>query len=293
MSQSIALAKQYVPYLDEVYKLASLTSVLDGPSELIRAGQNAEEICIPKLSMDGQATYSRNSGFVAGDVTLTYETVKCTYDRGRMFQVDVLDDQETMGVAFGRLAGEYIRTKVAPELDAWRFARYAGTSSIGTTTAAALSAGANVVAALRAGINAMDEGEVPETDRYLFITPTLLDMVNDLDTTKSRDVLAGFAGIIRVPQTRFYTGIVLNDGSTAGQTGGGYAKDTTNSAKNINFMIIHKPAVIQYQKHTVPKIVTPEQNQAADAWKFGYRTVGIADVYDNKLAGVYLHKSNT
>lgn len=293
MANSIALAKQYVEYLDEVYKLASLTSVLDGPSELIRAGQNAEEICIPKLSMDGQANYSRNSGFVAGDVTLTYETVKCTYDRGRMFQVDVLDNEETMGVAFGRLAGEYIRTKVAPELDAWRFARYAGTASIGTTTAAALSAGANVVAAIRVGLNAMGEGEVPETERYLFITPTLLDMIADLDTTKSRDVLAHFAGIIRVPQSRFYTGIVLNDGSTSGQTGGGFAKDTTNSAKDINFMIIHKPAVIQYQKHTVPKVVSPEQNQNADAWKFGYRTVGIADVYDNKVAGVYLHKKNS
>lgn len=293
MANSIALAKQYVEYLDEVYKLASLTSVLDGPSELIRAGQNAEEICIPKLSMDGQANYSRNSGFVAGDVTLTYETVKCTYDRGRMFQVDVLDNEETMGVAFGRLAGEYIRTKVAPELDAWRFARYAGTASIGTTTAAALNAGANVVAAIRVGLNAMGEGEVPETERYLFITPTLLDMIADLDTTKSRDVLAHFAGIIRVPQSRFYTGIVLNDGSTSGQTGGGFAKDTTNSAKDINFMIIHKPAVIQYQKHTVPKVVSPEQNQNADAWKFGYRTVGIADVYDNKVAGVYLHKKNS
>lgn len=293
MANSIALAKQYVAYLDEVYKLASLTSMLDGPSELIRDSQNAEEICIPKLSMDGQANYSRNSGFVAGDVTLTYETVKCTYDRGRMFQVDVLDNEETMGVAFGRLAGEYIRTKVAPELDAWRFARYAATSGIGTTTAAALSAGANVVAAIRVGLNAMDEGEVPETERYLFITPTLLDMIADLDTTKSRDVLAHFAGIIRVPQSRFYTGIVLNDGSTSGQTGGGFAKDTTNSAKDINFMIIHKPAVIQYQKHTVPKVVSPEQNQNADAWKFGYRTVGIADVYDNKLAGVYLHKKNS
>ena len=292
MANSIALAKQYVAYLDEVYKLASLTSMLDGPSELIRAGQNAEEICIPKLSMDGQANYSRNSGFVAGDVTLTYETVKCTYDRGRMFQVDVLDNEETMGVAFGRLAGEYIRTKVAPELDAWRFARYAATSGIGTTTAAALSAGANVVAAIRAGLNAMDEGEVPETERYLFITPTLLDMIADLDTTKSRDVLAHFAGITRVPQSRFYTAITLNDGSTSGQTAGGFAKDSTNG-KDINFMIIHKPAVIQYQKHTVPKVVSPEQNQNADAWKFGYRTVGIADVYDNKLAGVYLHKKNS
>ena len=54
-------------------------------------------------------------------------------------------------------------------------------------------------------------------------------------------------------------------------------------------MIIHKPALIQFQKHIAPKIITPEQNQDADAWKFGYRNVGIADVYDNKVAGIYLH----
>ena len=117
-------------------------------------------------------------------------------------------------------------------------------------------------------------------------------MIADLDTAKSRDVLAHFAGITRGPQSRFYTAITLNDGSTSGQTAGGFAKDSTNG-KDINFMIIHKPAVIQYQKHTVPKVVSPEQNQNADAWKFGYRTVGIADVYDNKLAGVYLHKKNS
>ena len=58
-------------------------------------------------------------------------------------------------------------------------------------------------------------------------------------------------------------------------------------------MLIHKPAVIQYQKHTVPKIIRPEENQSADAWKFGYRTVGIADGYENKRAGIYLHKSTS
>ena len=31
------------------------------------------------------------------------------------------------------------------------------------------------------------------------------------------------------------------------------------------------------------------RNPDADAWKFGYRTVGIADVYENKLAGIYCH----
>ena len=42
-------------------------------------------------------------------------------------------------------------------------------------------------------------------------------------------------------------------------------------------------------KRNVSKIVTPEQNQSADAYKFGYRNVGIADVYENKVAGIYLH----
>ena len=47
----------------------------------------------------------------------------------------------------------------------------------------------------------------------------------------------------------------------------------------------------QFEKHVVPKIVTPEQNQSADAWKFGYRNVSIADGYENKVKGIYLHKN--
>ena len=35
---------------------------------------------------------------------------------------------------------------------------------------------------------------------------------------------------------------------------------------------------------------TPEQNQTADAWKFGYRTVGIAEAQDNKKVAIYVHK---
>ena len=114
--------------------------------------------------------------------------------------------------------------------------------------------------------------------------------MEDLDTTKSRAVLDRFAQTIRVPQTRFYTKITQYDGTTSGQTAGGYIKDATDG-KNINFMIIHKPAVIQYEKHVAPKIITPELNQSGDAWKYGYRNVGIADVYENKVAGIYLHKA--
>lgn len=299
MANSIALAKQFVAMLDEVYKVASLTSDLDGAAELVRAGANANELIIPKLSMSGLGDYSRNSGYVDGDVTLTNETVQCNFDRGRMFTVDNMDNQETANIAFGRLAGEFIRTKVVPELDAFRFAKYAGITGISkVATGAALSDGAAVIAALRAAITKMDEDEVPTEQRYLYITPTLHGLVQDMDTTKSREVLTRFAKVVDVPQSRFYTAIAQKSGkiittgqgegaSTVDETAGGYAKAT--GAKDINFMVIHKPAVIQFQKHVAPKFISPDQNQTADAWKYGYRNVGIADAYENKVAGIYLH----
>ena len=56
-------------------------------------------------------------------------------------------------------------------------------------------------------------------------------------------------------------------------------------------MVIHPSAPIQFQKHTVPKIKGPEDDLDGDRHMFGYRTVGIADVYANKLAGIYLHSA--
>lgn len=287
MANSIALFKTYTALLDEVYKQSALTSELDGASDLATAVSNSNELIIPMISMDGLADYSRNSGYVNGDVTLTNETVKCNFDRGRMFNVDTMDNIETAGVAFGRLSGEFIRTKVVPELDAFRFAAYASHAGITSATPANLTTGAAVIEALRKGTTQMDEDEVPYEQRYLYITPTLYGLVQDLDTTKSREVLSRFAKIITVPQTRFYTAIEQLDGVSSGKAKGGYQKAT--AASNINFMIIHKPALIQFTKHLDTKVIEPSVNQDSDGYKFGYRMVGIADVYENKTAGIYCH----
>lgn len=341
MANSIALFKKYVPLLDEVYKQASKTSILDGNPELAREGASANELVIPMLDMNGLGDYSRNSGYVNGDVTLTNQTIGVDYDRGRMFSVDAMDNAESAGLAFGRLAGEFIRTKVVPELDAYRMARYASMSGISkVTSGATLSTGADVLAALRAAAGKMDQDEVPEEGRILFINSALVDLVDDLDTTKSKAVMARFAQTVRMPGSRMYTKITMRDGSSTGETAGGFVRygthyeecestdtgalhvvaDATASPssteikvgavtplvdatytpatgdyvravvdKDINFLVIHREAVIQFPKHIAPKVVTPEQNQSADAWKFGYRQVGVNSLYHNKLAGVYLH----
>lgn len=287
MANAIERFKQYIDTLDEVYKISSVTSVLDGNNRLVKMGANANEIVIPKMSMDGLADYSRDGGYVSGDVTLTNETVTFNYERGRSFTIDAMDNEETAGVAFGQLSGEFVRTKAAPEIDAFRFAQYAGTDGI-TKVSSDLAAAEDTLAALIAAQNAMDEAEVPMESRILFITPTLYNGVMNIDTTKSKAVLDSFAQIVKVPQSRFYTAISLYDGSSDGETAGHFVK-AANGGKNINFMIVEKTAAIQYQKHLVSKVVTPEENQVSDAWKFFYRSYGIADVYENKVKGIYLH----
>lgn len=297
MANTITLAKKFVPLLDETYQSESLTAVLDGDNALVSQGANAGELIIPKMTMQGLGDYSRSGGYVEGDVTLTNETVTCNFDRGRMFNVDTMDDMETAGVAFGRLAGEFIRTKVVPELDAFRLSSYASASGVSSATGT-LESGAAVITALRAAVTKMDEDEVPLEERYLFITPTLHGLIQDMDTTKSREVMDRFAAVVDVPQTRFYTAIAQKSGkvistgsgesvSTTDETAGGYGKAT--DGKDINFMVIQKAAVIQYEKHVAPKILTPQQNPDADAYKFGYHSVGVAKVYAGKVKGVYVH----
>mgnify|MGYP006887265948 CR=1 FL=1 len=283
MANLIELAKSYVPMLDEVYKLASCTSDLDGAPELARQGANANELIIPMLEMDGLADYDRNGGYVAGDVKMENRTVQCNFDRGRMFTVDTMDNAETAGLAFGRLAAEFIRTKVVPELDAFRFACYAGKPGI-SSAEATLSSGADVIAAISAAVTEMDENEVPSDQRHLRITSTLLRAIKDMDSYKSREVLESFASVKAVPQRRFYTAIKQLSGKT-GEEAGGYTKAA--GAANINFAIVQKDALIQYTKHAAPKIIAPENNPDADAYVFGYRMVGIAKAYKNMLSGMY------
>lgn len=284
MANNIQLFQKYIALLDEVYKQASKSSILDGDASLVQAGKNTNEIIIPKMTLDGLADYSRNSGYVKGDVTLTYETVKFNYDRGRKFVVDAMDDEETAGIAFGKLSSEFIRTKVVPEMDAFRFATYASLGGIGSATGT-LADGAAVITALRAAANKMDEDEVPSEQRVLFITPTLRGMIDDLDTSKSKEVLSKFSSVVEVPQSRFNTEIELLDGTTSGEEIGGFR--ATGSA--INFMVVHTPAILQYPKHTVNKIITPEANQDSDGWMFFYRAYGLADAYENKVAGIYVN----
>ena len=286
MANTIALAKNYTSILDEVYCNASVTADLTSDNTMVRAGANANEIIYPQISVTGLGDYSRNSGYTDGSVNLEWITSKFNYDRGTKISVDVMDNEESRDIAFTMAGSELMRTKVAPEADAFVFATLAGTAGISKATPATYADATEFLNALTVAKNKMDEDEVPEEGRILYATPTLMNGVMALDTTKSREILNSFTVKKKVPQSRFYTAIDLLDGKSPSEEAGHYKKAT--EGKDINFMIVHKPAVIKFDKHTVSDIIPASANPSADADIAKYRKYGIVDVFRNKVAGIYL-----
>jgi hypothetical protein len=201
-----------------------------------------------------------------------------------------MDNEETQGVLVGRLLGEYVRTKVVPELDAFRFAKFsqeAVAANIGHNVSGNLTNGTLALAAVRAGVTKLDDAEVPPEGRFLFITPTLLGQIEDLKTDESRAALAGLT-VVKVPQSRFYTTITQDAGATASAGGFTFA----NQASNINFMLVSNTAPVIFTKHLVSDILDPAVNPDADAWVMKYRSYGLAEVLENKIAGIYVHSED-
>ena len=294
MANAITTITKYLPLLDQVYAYASVSSILDTPNALVRETADAKTVLIAQTSMSGLGDYSRADGFVAGDLTLTWKPYTFEYDRGRTFQIDAMDDMETMGLAFGSLAGEFVRVKVTPEIDAIRFAKYA--TNAGTTVSATLTNKTTVSAIATAEVD-LEEKEVSLANCVLFMTPTVYGYVKD-DTYHFQRTLVpsenpnrNFGSfdempIAKVPQSRFYTAVNTLSGKE-GEAAGGFAK--AEGAKDINFMIIDRASVIQLIKHGKIRVFDPDTNQSADAYKVDYRIYHDAWVLENKKNGIYCH----
>ena len=286
MPNTIAFPKNYISNLDEVYRLSSVTADLTSPASMSKAGTNANEIVYPQISVTGLGEYDRNSGYTTGAVDLKWKTVAFNYDRGTKITVDVMDNEESRNLAFGMAGATLMREKVAPEADAFTFATIAALDNI-SKTQGTIDNATQFLDALLTAWTKMDEDEVPQEGRMLYATATLLNSVMTLDTTKSREILAKFGVKKVVPQARFYTVIDLLDGKSGGEEAGHYKK--ADAGNDINFLIIHKPAIIKFDKHVASNIILASSNPGADADIIKYRKYGLVDAYANKRAGIYLH----
>lgn len=292
ISNSIGLASRYLPILDEIYKVGSKSAILDTAEDRVRWDNDTHSFYLFETDMVGLGDYSRNDGYVRGDVTTTWRQYTPQWDRARQFLIDVADDMETFGLAFGTLAGEFMRTKVIPETDALRFATYANGAATANKDTESLSTSAQVIASIDDATAALDDDEVPYEGRILFVNPTIYKLIKGGVT---RMVMNGDNNIdynvemyndmrlITVPSGRFNTEITLGQ-PTAHDGAGGY----TASGSTINYMIIHPTAVMQAVKLATPRIFSPAVVQQANAWQYDFRQYHGAWVKHQKKNGIYV-----
>lgn len=301
MANNITYATLLQKKLDEVMVQQSLTGWMEGNAgQVIYTG--GKEIKIPKLSMDGLGNYGRsgNAGFADGDIDLTYQTREMSQDRGRKFNLDRNDlDESGFILEAGSIMAEFQRTKVASELDAYRISKLAQTAitagnveyGYSATKSTALEKLKDTIVTIREngftgdlichctyGFKAMIEKGLTGQ-----ISPATLTLGGVSTEVPSVDGVP----LVAMTSNKMYSKINLLDGKTAGQEVGGYAKAT--DGLDINFIVIAKEVPIAVSKTDNMRIFSPDINQLFDGWSMDYRKYHDIWVMDNKVKGIYVN----
>ena len=255
------------------------------------------EVKIPKMTMSGLGDYDRDGGFAKGAVTVSYETREMTQDRGRTFQLDAMDVDETnFAATAGNVMREFQSTKVIPEIDAYRYSKIYALAEAAGKTKAYTAAVDTVFENLMNDITAVRDVAGECTEIVIAMSAKVAGML-DLAKGGTNVLQSGYfeqgkaeikvkeidgCPIIRVPSARFQTKYTFMDGVENAEGGFAAAED----AKGINWMVMVKQAPVAISKTDVTRIFDPMTNQNANAWKIDYRKYHDLWIMDNGMDGV-------
>ena len=214
---AISLATNFLPYVDERFKLESKKSLITN-NDFTWTG--AHTVKVYKISTSNMNDYDRTGtsgnasryGIVKGlDATTEEFTLK--KDRSFTYAIDKLDTDETKRtLAAASSLNRQIREVVIPEVDSYIYGVM--TENAGTKAAPAALDKDNIYNLILEASKAMDDAEVAETQRCLIVTPNTYaimkksaDIVMNTDIgadMRLRGVIANLDGltVIKVPANR-------------------------------------------------------------------------------------------
>ncbi len=274
---SIASAEMYSGELDRVFEAKSATAFF-ADNALRTKFVGAKTVIIPDVDFEGLADYDRSTGFVNGAVSVTGNSYTMTMDRARSLQID-REDMDEAGVAnlAGKVLGEYVRTKVIPECDAYVLSKLGALASAkgnllenGTLDRPyeAFCALVNQVQS----VAGYDEELVCFMDSNAYAALMASDeisrhiTVSDFKQGEVNLKVKSINGIAVIPvvNERMKTAFNFRHDLL-----GGFAP--AEGASAIYMLVLPKTAAHLVKKTEKMRIFTPEQNTAADAYKFDYR----------------------
>lgn len=301
---SLATAQRYTGELDKVLMQKSAVGFM--ADNAFRAKfVGAQTVIIPDVDFVGLVDYDRDEGFKRGAMTVGNTSFKLTKDRARQLQIDREDLDET-GVSnlAGHVLGEFVRTKVVPEMDAYVLSKLYGVAAStanGKTANIKTYADNTAYADLVATINNVYAAAGYDSELVAFVDNTLYSKLMISPEISRQIVISDFkqgdinlkvkslngVTIIPVPDVRMksaYTFKAITDGEEGGEEGG-FTPDV--GAKSIRALILPKNACSLVKKTETMKIFTPEQNKDADAYVFNYRLYYDAFVKKSNLNTIH------
>ena len=292
MANSISYFVKYMDMLDRVNKANAVLSDLELAPDAVRfSAENAQTVYIRKLTLEGLGDYNRATGYDSGDITVAWEAHTMAKDRSKKFNLDTLDAREGMQT-MAEVGSEFERVYVAPEMDAYRVHKIVSLSGIDDTADLTYD---TVMAAIRTGIQTLNEAEVPKEGRILYVSPEVMQLMEEsgefyrsinvnsnngiIDTT-----IKGLNGMMikEVPKARFYQEFTFTTGFAAAA-----------GAEALNFMIVHKPSVLAVKKYNEVKLIENRYNADYSGTLFMYRVYHDLFIPDNKVGNIYIHKRAT
>jgi hypothetical protein len=268
---TIATAQHYSAELDKAFEQKAVTGFF--ADNVLRAKfVGAKTVIIPSIDFVGLTDYDRSEGFTNGPVTISQESHSLTMDRARSLSIDREDMDET-GIAnlAGKVLGEYVRTKVVPECDAYVLSALAKIADTAGQTEPWNEAKPYEVFT-KMMLSAQDKAGYDE-ELVCFVDKAAYGaLMNSPEFTRSLTVSDFKQGGVDTKVKSINGVAIIPVSSERMNTGFTFGSDGfTPNGKAVHMLVLPKRAASLVKKSEKLRIFTPEQNTAADAYKFDYR----------------------
>ncbi|BBI32361.1 capsid protein [Cohnella abietis] len=253
----------------------------------------AKTIKIPRLDVGGYKDHNRAGGWNRQVISNDFEFKVLAFDRDVEFYVDAMDVDETNQIlSAANTTNVFEEEQAIPELDKYRYSKiYSDYVAFGKTPDKTVPDLDNVLKIFDKLMKKMDNAEVPQEGRILYVTPDMQELLKQANDLR-RVVLVGnnngvvdravrsldSVKMVMVPDGRMKTVYNFTSGAVAGV-----------GAKQINMILIHPKAVLAPIKHSAIYLWEPGSHTGGDGYLYQNRRYTDLFLINRKADGIQIN----
>lgn len=295
---AINYATQYQQALQQVFKVGlQFEALYNTPNNSLVKWVSAKTIQVPNISTGGYTDTNRDStGSFSRNVDNNWIPFTLGHDREFKTLIDPNDiDESNMALTIANITQVFNTEQKVPEMDKYMASKlYSQFTANGGVLDTTVLSTANVLTIFDTFMQNMDEAEVPQDGRILYVTPVVNNLLKNA-TAIVRQLQVGAGGsdavgrVVRsldevtikiVPSVRMKSLYLFS--------AGGSAADPT--AKQINMILIHPATIFSPQKY---EFVSLDQPTAVTGGKWLYYERKYWDVFviNKKVGGIQINSA--